>query len=316
LADGGKLGTLITSCLVPGTIALTFDDGPWTYTDQMLDVLQSFNVKATFFVVGNNMGKGRMDDASTGWPLIMRRMYAAGHQIASHSWTHQDLTQINSTLQQAQIIYNEMAFRNLFGWFPTYFRAPYLDCTASSGCVSLLNNLGYHIIDMNLDTLDYLFDDPNKIQTSKDIFSNGVSNSSATHSYIPLAHEIHYQTVVNLTAFMIQTLIARGYSPVTVGECLGDPKENWYRDASGTSSTSTTSSSIVSATASSFSSGLAQTSTATFQTFSKSTSTSTSSTLAASSSLAVSTNQLCGGTSGFTCLNSRYGNCCSYYGYW
>lgn len=218
--------------MIKGTVALTFDDGPWIYTSQMLDVLASYNLKATFFIVGNSMGRGRIDDPTTPWPAIMRRMYSAGHQIASHSWTHHDLSHVNNIIEETQIVYNEMAFRNLFGWFPTYFRCPYLACTAGSDSLDILDNLGYHIIDTNLDTKDYIYNDANLIQTSKDRYSSALSNNPAANSYIPLAHDIHYQTVVNLTAFMIDTLLARGYTPTTVGECLGDPPENWYRDAS------------------------------------------------------------------------------------
>jgi peptidoglycan/xylan/chitin deacetylase (PgdA/CDA1 family) len=259
-----EIGTLISDCVVEGTIALAFDDGPWVYTSQLLDVLESYNVTATFFVVGNSLGKGHIDDPSTPWPAILQRMHGAGHQIASHSWTHQDLTQINSTLQQAQVIYNEMAFRNLFGWFPTYFRCPYLDCTVASGCFDLLNNLGYHIINMDIDTLDYMNDAADLIQNSRNIFSNDVSSDSAHNSYIPLTHDIHYQTVINLTAFMIDTLFARGYKPVTVGECLDDPPANWYRDASGTISGNTTSSSSSSSSISIDPSTSTSTSTSTF----------------------------------------------------
>jgi peptidoglycan/xylan/chitin deacetylase (PgdA/CDA1 family) len=301
IVDDAEIGTIITECLVEGTIALTFDDGPWIYTSQMLEVLESYNVTATFFVVGNNLGKGHIDDSTTPWPAILQQMYAAGHQIGSHSWTHQDLTEVNSTLQQEQVIYNEMAFRNLFGWFPTYFRCPYLDCTAASGCISLLNNLGYHIIDMNIDTLDYENDATTLIQNSKNIFSDDVSDASATNTYISLAHDIHYQTVINLTAFMIETLFARGYKPVTVGECLGDPPENWYRDASGTISGGTSSSSSRPPSTSNLVSATSSTS---------------SSTSASSTSLVVSPDQTCAGTTGYTCLNSKFGNCCSFYGYW
>jgi peptidoglycan/xylan/chitin deacetylase (PgdA/CDA1 family) len=55
-------GQIITQCVVEGYVALTFDDGPWVYTNEMLDVLESLNVTATFFIAGNYLGKGRMDD--------------------------------------------------------------------------------------------------------------------------------------------------------------------------------------------------------------------------------------------------------------
>jgi peptidoglycan/xylan/chitin deacetylase (PgdA/CDA1 family) len=50
-----KLGSIpygadIYSCATPGTVALTFDDGPWIYTSELLDLLNQYNAKATFFV--------------------------------------------------------------------------------------------------------------------------------------------------------------------------------------------------------------------------------------------------------------------------
>jgi peptidoglycan/xylan/chitin deacetylase (PgdA/CDA1 family) len=288
------LGSIITACTTSGTLALTFDDGPYNYTTTVLDMLDKYSIKATFFITGNNLGKGRIDDASTPWPAILRRMYSSGHQLASHTWTHQDLTAVNATIRQQQVIYNEMAFRNLFGLFPTYMRPPYATCTSASGCLADLTALGYHIVNFNVDTKDYLYNTADLIQTSKDIFSSTVSNTSAGNAYIELSHDTQYQTAINFTEYMITTAQSRGYSLVTVGECLGDAKENWYRSAvtPPSSSISTTSSVRASSTS--------------------------SSPPPASTSLDVSTDGSCAAKSGnkYTCLGSKFGNCCSVYGNW
>ncbi|GKT74037.1 polysaccharide deacetylase [Colletotrichum tofieldiae] len=257
----------------------------------------------------------------------MRRMHAAGHHIASHTWTHRNLNEVNSTIQRTEIIYNEMSFRNLFGWIPTYMRPPYLECNAGSGCQNLLRTLGYHIVNVNIDTKDYMYDSPATIQTAKDRFSSGVSTNAAANSYIELSHDVHYQTVVNLTQFMIDTARARGYRLVTVGECLNDPKENWYRSAGGAISSSIapgttrtttttsvpTSSTVVGSTP--VSSGQTQVQSSTLSTNSVTRVSSTSSS-APTSTAKVSPDQTCGGTNGYTCLNSKFGNCCSPYGFW
>jgi peptidoglycan/xylan/chitin deacetylase (PgdA/CDA1 family) len=159
-------------------------------------------------------------------------MYAAGHQLASHTWTHQDLSLISATTRQNQMIYNEMAFSNIFGWFPTYMRPPYSSCSYVSGCEDHMAALGYHMIYFDIDTKDYLNDSPDLIQNSKDYFSGNVSSNAAGSSYLSLSHDTHFQTAINLTGFMLQTLQARGYRAVSVGECLGDPRINWYRNAS------------------------------------------------------------------------------------
>ncbi|OLN87119.1 Chitin deacetylase-like protein 6 [Colletotrichum chlorophyti] len=311
-------GSIITTCSVPGTLALTYDDGPYIYTSQLLDILEAQNVKATFFVAGNNKGKKRMDNADMPWPAIMRRMLAAGHHIASHTWTHRNLNEVNSTIQRTEIIYNEMSFRNLFGFIPTYMRPPYLECNAASGCQNLMRTLGYHIVNVNVDTKDYMYDTPQTIQTAKDRFANGVSTNAAANSYIELSHDVHYQTVVNLTQFMIDTAKARGYRLVTVGECLNDPQENWYRSAGGalpstvapTSTRTTVTSSAPTSSRAVTSSSVTSSSRATTL------STQVSTSAAPASTSKVSPDQTCGGANGYTCLNSAFGNCCSFYGYW
>ncbi|KAL6804938.1 carbohydrate esterase family 4 protein [Trichoderma sp. SZMC 28013] len=221
----------ITQCDSPGLVALTFDDGPFEYTNQLLDLLDEYKVKATFFIAGRNRGKGRIDDESTGYPKVLRRMRSAGHQLASHTWTHRNLNGVNEDVQRTEMIYNEMAFRNIFGFVPTYMRPPFLECGTSSGCLDTMEELGYHVISTNLDTKDYENDDPVLIQKSKDKFSTMQSTDESSHSYIVLAHDVHYQTVVTLAKYMIETSRERGYKLVTVGECLGDPSENWYRSA-------------------------------------------------------------------------------------
>jgi peptidoglycan/xylan/chitin deacetylase (PgdA/CDA1 family) len=224
---------VLYQCSTPNAIALTFDDGPWAYTQSILDTLAKYNVHATFFITGNNGGKGRVDDPTTPWPAILKSMHSAGHQLASHTWTHEDLTAIPANLVLNQIIYNEMAFRNIFGWVPTYLRPPYGSCAGASTCLGTLNNLGYHVITWNVDTKDYMNDDPTLIQNSKNWFAGNVSNPAGGNSYIELSHDTHQQTALTLVSFMLDTLIARGYKAVTVGECMGDPSANWYRDAGG-----------------------------------------------------------------------------------
>ncbi|KHN99770.1 Glycoside hydrolase/deacetylase, beta/alpha-barrel [Metarhizium album ARSEF 1941] len=226
---------MITSCKQPGMVALTFDDGPYIYTEKILSLLSQLKVRATFFITGDNRAKGHIDDPATEWPAILRRMYRAGHQIASHTWTHRDLNKVNETVRRAEIIHNEMAIRNVLGWMPTYIRPPFLECSAGSQCEDTMSDLVYHSISANLDTKDYMYDDPALIQRAKDRYSSTLSRNSKENSYIVLAHDVHEQTVFNLTEFMVNLAKERGYKLVTVGECLGDPEENWYRPAGGSS---------------------------------------------------------------------------------
>lgn len=231
-------------CVNQGQIALTFDDGPYIYTQQVLDTLAKYGAQATFFINGNNLGKGRIDDPSKPWVQVLKNMYTAGHHIASHTWTHQDLTLLPASLRENQVVYNEMAFRNIFGWFPAYIRPPYGFCAGSSGCADYLSSMGYHIIYYDVDTKDYMNDNPNLIYLSKNWFAGNVSATASGHSYMSLSHDVHQQTAISLVSYMLDTLKARGYKAVTVGECLGDPRSNWYRDAGGVPNTSPSASAI------------------------------------------------------------------------
>ena len=72
-------GPVIWSCTKPGVVALTFDDGPSTYTNQLLDTLANSGHRATFFVNGQNWGSI--------WDNVgaVQRMVNEGHQVGSHT---------------------------------------------------------------------------------------------------------------------------------------------------------------------------------------------------------------------------------------
>jgi hypothetical protein len=72
-------GTVLNHCSVPGTIALTFDDGPYIYTAQILDTLADHGARATFFLNGQNRGHINQ------FPDLVRRAHKEGHQLGSHT---------------------------------------------------------------------------------------------------------------------------------------------------------------------------------------------------------------------------------------
>lgn len=93
----------IYDCVVPGDIALTYDDGPWIYTDGMVNVLDSYNAKATFFITGINNGKGAID-TTPAWNAVIKKMYSSGHQLASHTWSHADLSTLTETRRRDEMV--------------------------------------------------------------------------------------------------------------------------------------------------------------------------------------------------------------------
>jgi hypothetical protein len=79
----------------------------------------------------------------------------------------------------------------------------------------------------DLDTSDWKGD----YAASKDIFQASFHGASpASKSFIALAHDVHERTVNELLPFMLDTLKRAGFTSTTMGECLGDDEENWYRD--------------------------------------------------------------------------------------
>jgi peptidoglycan/xylan/chitin deacetylase (PgdA/CDA1 family) len=86
--SGVPFGATIFSCTVPGTVAVTFDDGPYIYTSGLLDLLASTNHKVTFFQNGQNW------DSIYNYGAELTRAIASGHQLGHHSqvtWDYHDL---------------------------------------------------------------------------------------------------------------------------------------------------------------------------------------------------------------------------------
>ncbi|KAL9007238.1 MAG: hypothetical protein Q9188_000041 [Gyalolechia gomerana] len=219
----------IYACTKANVVALTYDDGPYWSTNQLLDVLKSYGFKATFFMTGNNLHKGSIDTTEP-WPTIIKRMVDEGHQVASHTWSHYNLTNIPSDMRQQQMVKNERAIANIIGKYPTYMRPPYSQCSRESGCWADMKALGYHRVYFDLDTQDYL--NPDSIQKSKDIVQRILGTGGAP-DYLSIQHDIVNQSVAILSPYYFDLIKAKGWKGVTAGECLEDAPANWYRTPRG-----------------------------------------------------------------------------------
>lgn len=92
-------------------VFLTFDDGPTAMTPWILDVLNSENVKATFFCVGNNVAK---------YPQLIQRMHDDGHAIGNHTMRHEKGTRTSlkeylSSVAEADRLIESQLFRPPYG---------------------------------------------------------------------------------------------------------------------------------------------------------------------------------------------------------
>ncbi|KAH8428393.1 chitin deacetylase [Aspergillus melleus] len=210
------VGTMITECTIPDTIALTFDDGPSHYTPKLLDVLQEYDVRATFFVNGYHL---RHDE----YAEYLKRASEEGHQIASHTYDHPQLPSLDYDGIYEQMTRLSAKIRDITGRAPTYMRPPYLE--VNDLVLSVLGDLGYRVISASIDTKDYQHDTPWLIDHSYERFVEELEAGGT----IVLAHDTHRQTVETLTREMLKGAKMRGLKAVTVGECLGESERLWYR---------------------------------------------------------------------------------------
>jgi len=101
----------------PGELALTFDDGPNpAWTPQLLDVLASHGVRATFFMLGKY---------AQAEPALVRRVAAAGHLIGNHSWSHSNLAIAAPSRVRQELLRTKEMLEQTTGLPVTYFRPPF-----------------------------------------------------------------------------------------------------------------------------------------------------------------------------------------------
>lgn len=114
-------------------VALTFDDGPDAeFTPKILEVLREKNVKAAFFIIGQNAQKA---------PEVLKKIVAEGHIIGNHSHTHDTLINIlHSRKLRTNILGCSAVIEDLAGVTPRFYRAPFGFKNPSTGDV--LNDLG------------------------------------------------------------------------------------------------------------------------------------------------------------------------------
>jgi len=99
-----------------GYVALTFDDGPTSNTNTLLNALRSAGVRATFFNIGTNARNN---------PSLVAAEKNAGMWIGNHSWTHPHMTQLSSSQMASEISQTQQAISQAGGGTPTLFRPPY-----------------------------------------------------------------------------------------------------------------------------------------------------------------------------------------------
>lgn len=203
-----KYGEYIMDCKLPGTVALTFDDGPNVYTSELLDKLKVAGAKATFLVAGNTNGRGELDKGSV-WPKILKRMLAEGHQIGSHTWSHPHMNAIKSEDRRMDMAKNERAIANVIGKYPTYMRPPYGECDAKSGCLKDLHDMGYTPL-VGFDTQDWM-NAAGHIQKSEKLVKEFFKNLGPAGHALFCQHDTLAASVQELTTLILEEIKHKGF---------------------------------------------------------------------------------------------------------
>lgn len=183
---------------LPKKVALTFDDGPNPdYTPQMLEVLKDKNVKATFFLLGQEVEK---------YPDIVKQIYEDGHIIGNHSYKHEQLNGLSDEQACYQVQRTNQLIYDITGEYPQYFRPPFGIFKENLECqVNMIQVL------WNVDPLDW------SVQNHTKIVNKVVTK--AKENAIILMHD-GYATSVSAAIEIIDKLQKEGYDFVTVDEVI------------------------------------------------------------------------------------------------
>ncbi len=202
----------------PGKVALTFDDGPDpVWTQQILDILKAKNVKATFFIIGQN---------AEYYPGLVQQILDDGHDIGSHTFTHPNLADTSPGVMSLEMNATQRLFQAITGRSLRLFRPPYLgdaEPTTSDELVPIqqAQALGYITVGLHIDPDDW------QRPTAETIISRTMDQLSVTNSdrqgQVVLLHDSggdRSETVKALPK-LIDTLRAKGYEFVPISQLVG-----------------------------------------------------------------------------------------------
>ena len=174
-------------------IAMTFDDGPSVkLTPKLLELLAAHHIKATFFVIGQNVADH---------PEIVQRAALEGHEIGNHSWSHPYLAKMSDAAVRRELRRSDDAIKDATGRRPTLMRPPY-------GSISVRQKhwineeFGYQIILWDVDPLDWKRPGPMTV-------CNRIVKETRPGSIV-LSHDIHPGTIEAMPAVLDQ-LAAKGF---------------------------------------------------------------------------------------------------------
>lgn len=185
-------------------VALTFDDGPHPrYTRAILQLLERYGIRATFFMIGENISY---------YPDTAKMVVAAGHEVGNHTDTHPSIRHADNAAVRREMEIAEKKISDLTGERPTLFRPPEGLC--SSRVSTLASEMDYSVILWTVDTRDWA-------STPATIIARNVMQN-VQGGDILLFHDYVSGKCTTLDALeiVIPALKAEGYSFLTVSELI------------------------------------------------------------------------------------------------
>lgn len=178
-------------------VALTYDDGPNpNSTMRILDTLEKYNAKATFFDVGYLVAS---------YPNVTKREYEIG-EVGSHTYNHYNLNNLTYDEIRSEVDRTDEVIKSATGEKPVLLRPPYGN--ANNDVRSVIND--HVLINWNVDTVDWKTRD-------KDSIINEVRKISNLDGHIILMHSI-YGATADATEVIVPELLSKGYQLVTISE--------------------------------------------------------------------------------------------------
>ena len=183
-------------------VALTFDDGPnASSTPILLDGLKERKVRATFFLIGENVEKDENEK-------IVKRMYEEGHLIGNHTYTHCNLSKLETGEAKKELEQTDTVIEKITGKQPAFARAPYGELPVDSE-----QDLSRMYIGWTVDPLDWMTEDAGAVvKTVVEEINPGD---------IILLHDC-YPSSVQAAIRIVDLLQGKGYEFVTVDHLIMD----------------------------------------------------------------------------------------------
>lgn len=195
-------------------ISISFD-AAWGADDtiQILDILDKYNVKTTFFMTG-------------GWvesyPDMVKEIYSRGHDLGNHSQNHKQMSKLSVEQQKEEIMKVSATVKELTGYDMFLFRPPYGDY--NNTLINTVYSCNYYPIQWSVDSLDW------KDYGVDSIIKTVTKHKKLANGAIVLMHNGAKYTAQALED-VIKGLQEQGYTIVPISQLI--IKENFHMDANG-----------------------------------------------------------------------------------